>query len=468
MPVYDRNKINSLIKEIKAGSTTPLYLLFGDRYLCQQAAKRITAALCAGKGTVHDIDGDSEDVSTTLVKLRSFSLLPGSQVFRVNNSRLFHSRKVAKSIWNRAVKAKDDNKIERAAGYLRAMMEAGGLDSGDPANDPGQLSQSQWKKCFGFAKPAAKLHWTGELLADSTAATAPARPTPAGDPPALLLTALEAGFPADNFLILLAEEVDKRKKLFKVLKETATVVDLSVDTGSGFQAKKTQQAVLQEQVGRILKQMGKTMAPRVAEQLFERVGFHPVAVVMETEKLALYVGEAQQITMEDLNAIVGRTRQEALYELTQAIGERNLDRALLVAGRLQENNIHGLAILATLRNYCRNLLLFRCLQDQDEYGIRPNMPAKIFQQQCLPALKQNKRWKKELSGHPFAVYMQFTTASAFSPATLRRWLELILGAEMRLKGSPIDADTVLQHLILSMLTANDKGNLQNRHEALHY
>ncbi len=466
MPVYDRNKINGLTKEIKAGTTLPVYLFFGDRYLCQQAADCIADALCADGGTVHAIDGDGEDINSTLSKLRSFSLLPGRQVFRVNDTRLFHSRKVAKSLWNRAVKAMND-KQDKAAGYLHAMMEAGGLDSNDPSNDPGALSQSQWKKCFGFAKPGGKLDWTRELIATSNAETTAVPPAPAGDPAELLQAVIEAGIPADNVLMLLAEEVDKRKKLFKFLKEKSAVINLSVDTGSSFQAKKAQQSVLQEQVTQVLKKMGKTMAPKVAEQLFERVGFHPIAVVMETEKLALYVGEAKQISLDDLNAMVGRTRQEALFELTQAIGEKNLDRALLVVSRLQENSIHGLAILATLRNYTHTLLLFRALQDQEEYGVRPNMPPKLFQQQCLPALKQNERWKKELSGHPYAVYMQFKTASAFSLATLKSWLRLILEADMRLKGSPIDADTVLQHLVLSMLTANNKGNLQNQHRALH-
>jgi DNA polymerase-3 subunit delta len=466
MPVYNRNTITSLIREIKAGTIQPVYLLCGDRYLCQQTADRLIEALCAGGGTLHSIDGDNEDSNATLSKLRSFSLLSGRQIFRVNGTRLFHSKKIAKSLWNKAVKTRID-KPDRASGYLRAMMEAGGLDSRDPANDPGSLSLSQWKKCFGFAKPGEKLNWTLKMLTDSDGAASVAPAPPAGDPAELLQAVLEAGLPENNILMLLAEEVDKRKKLFKFFKDKFAVIDLKVDSGSSMKAKKGQQAVLQEQVGRVLQDMGKTMTANVAEQLFERVGFHPLAVVMETEKVALYVGEATQITMEDLNAVVGRTRQEALFELTQAIGERKLVQALLVVSRLQDNNFHSLAILATLRNYTRTLLLFRSLQEQEEYGVRPNMPPALFQQQCLPALKQNERWKKELSGHPYAVYMQFKTASVFSLATLKSWLRAILAAEMRLKGSPIAAKTVLQHLILSILAPERKGNLQNRHGALH-
>ena len=183
---------------------------------------------------------------------------------------------------------------------------------------------------------------------------------------------------------------------------------------------------------------------------------------METEKLALSVGEARRISKEDLDRMVGRTRQEAVFELTQAISDRKADQALLVASRLQENGIHALAILATLRNFTRTTLLFRVLLEQDRYNFRPGISANFFQEQCLPALKQNEHWKTELSGHPFALYMRFKTAAGFSTTLLQGWLRNILLADMRLKGSPIDADTVLQHLILSMMTAVEKVSLQNQ------
>ena len=463
MPVYDRNTLKTLIKEIKAGTFSSAYLLTGDRYLCRQAADQISRALCSPGGTVHPIDGDTEDGNATVAKLRNFSLLPDRQIFQVNGSRLFHSEKIARSLWNRAVKAMDNNRPERAVAHLRAMMEAGGLDSRDPGNDPGGLSAAAWKKHFGFAKPGSGLGWTEQLLkADTSHTSPPPAPSPtAEDHGEILQKALTTGIPENNTLLLLAEEVDKRKKLYKFFKKEQTVIDLGVDSGSGFQAKKEQRSVLREQVNTILEDMGKSMAPDVYEQLFERVGFHPVAVVMETEKVALYAGDKQQITLADLNAVVGRTRQEALFELTHALGEKNLKDALLLSTRLRENGIHELAVVATLRNFTRSLLLFRSLQEQEQYGIRPNISHRFFQEQCLPNLKRNERWKKELSGHPYALYMRFTTASLFPLARLRSWLRMILDAERRLKGSPVYSDTVLHHLILSMLTIEDKGNLQN-------
>ena len=260
MPVYERNKLNSLFQEIEKGNLFPAYLFIGERYLCQQAADQVAKLLCAAGGTVHSIDGDSENSDHTLSKLRSFSLLGGRQVFRVNNSKLFHSKNVAQGIWKRAVQAHKSNKPEKALKYLQAMMEAGGLNSGDSENAPGALSAAQWKKCFGFAKPDGQLDWTGELLtrySDQSEKEAKSGQSSrnAGE---TLLAALDAGIPENNILLLLAEEVDKRKKLYKAFKEQQAVIDLQVDSGTGAQAKKVQQAVLQEQVHAVLKKMKKT------------------------------------------------------------------------------------------------------------------------------------------------------------------------------------------------------------------
>ncbi len=474
MPVYERNALKTLLQQIKQGNLVPAYLFIGERYLCQQAADQVAKLLCTDGGTVHSIDGDTEDYNLTLSKLRSFSLLGGKQIFRVNNTRLFHSKNVAKALWTRAVQAHEKEKPEKALQYLQAMMEAGGLDSSEKENDPANLTVAQWKKCFGFGKPAGKLAWTGELLARFSPGADSGTPRSdrksgkstgkntgenAGE---MVLAALDGGIPQNNILMLLAEDVDKRKKLYKSFQDKYAVINLQVDTGASAQAKKVQQTVLQEQVHTVLHKLNKTMAAGVMEQLLERVGFHPVAVVMETEKLALSVGETRQITKEDLDRMVGRTRQEAVFELTQAITERKVDQALLIASRLQENGIHALALVATLRKFTRTLLLFRVLLEQEQYHFRPGMSAKMFQEQCLPALKQNERWKSELAGHPFALYMRFKTAAGFSTDLLRTWLGYILSADMRLKGSSIDTETVVQHVILSMMTAVEKGSLQNR------
>jgi len=468
MAVHTSEQLDKLLTRIRQGESARAYLVFGDRFICQQAAEALCQALLAGGGTLHPIDGDQEPFATTLHKLTSFSLFPGRQVYRVTDTRLLHSIKVAESLWKKVARARQNNEPDKAARHLRNMLESAGLKPDDAENDPGQFSPAQWKKMFGFARPQEDLGWTGGLLAASTAPRQETSGRTADDPAALLEQKLASGIPGQNILILTAEDIDRRKRLYKYLAENQVVLDLSVESGSSSRAQTAQKKVLLDLVHKTLAEFGKTMPPAVAEQLVERVGFHPVAVVMETEKLALYAGDNARIAAADLESLVGRTRQEALYELTDALGRRDLEKGLLVADRLGEYGVHPLAMIATLKNYVRTLLLFRALLDQPDIGYNRSMPQPAFQQQVLPRLKEKDQWKQELSGHPYALFMQFKTAAEFRLTTLQRWLEQILTADFRLKGSPIAPETTLQHLLLSMLLPDDNAVLQKKERALPY
>lgn len=449
MPVYTRDQLPSLLQSIGKNDIAPVYLIRGDRFLTQEASRQIEEALSVKGGTIHPIDGEQEDISSTVARLRSYSLLPGRQIYRVSDTRIFHSRNIAKSIWNRAVKAQSEGKNAPAADYLRAFLEAGGLDPFDAENDPAELNSSTWQQAFGFAKPAGNLNWTGEALRLIARQDDP-KYSQKEDAASLLADALATGIPSTNILILLTEEADRRKQLYKFLKEQYVILDLSVDTGASVKAQKEQKTVLSQLIKTTLSDFDKTMSAPVIDALIERIGFFPVAAVMETEKLALSVGDRREITREDLDELVGRTRQDALFELTGALGSRHVHQALLILDRILENGIHALAVVATLRNYTRTLLLFRALQDNPAYGYMPTMSAASFQQTCLPGLKKNDLWKKELLGHPYALYMQFKTAAAFKLSSLQAWMRLLARAELRLKGSPVDPKTVLHHLLLSM------------------
>ncbi len=449
MPVYTRETLPKLLEQT-VNNAAQVYLFFGERYLCRDAVEKIEKQLLQLPGTVHPVDGEHEDTATLVYKLRSFSLLPGRQIFKVIDTRLFFSKTVAKNIWKKVIKAHEAKKPGQVTRSLSAFLSAGGIKADISEHDLSQLTPQQWQHAFGFAKPDEDLSWTVEPLL--TLRSQPDKQVKnAADSAEILITCLEENIPANNILILIAEEVDKRKKLFKYFKEHHVVVDLGVEAGSSAKAQKQQKSVLLALIQQTLTEMNKTIVPAVADRLIERVGFHPVAVVMELRKVMLYIGERQKITQEDLDAVVGRTRQEALFELTTALTAKNLRQVLLIADRLQANGLHPLALIAALRNTTRSLLLFRSLQEQPHFGYTPSMSASAFQNQCLPLLKENSAWKKELSGHPYALYMQFKTAANHPLQQLQQWMRLLLQTEMRLKGSPVTPQIILQHLFFSML-----------------
>lgn len=448
MALIKRKELQDLLEKKEIVPDAQIYLFFGERYLCNQAADKLQQVLLQKtSGAVHTIDGEREDFGQTLARLVSFSLLPGLQIYRVSDSRIFHTKTVLSTIWDKAVQAYEAGKSGVAERHLQSIMQAASVNY-EGTSPLSEMHPSQWKTKFGFEKPSISIDWADRLLSQSTAAGS------ATSPSNLVERSIETfgkGLPDKNILILTTETVDKRQRLFTYLKKHCTVVDCSVAVGAGAAAQKEQKEILREVMLKTLKKFNKKINPRAVDMFFERVGFHPVAVVVETEKLALYAEDRDIITSDDLQAMVGHSREDALFELTDAFSKRQTERTLAILNRLQEQGIHGLAILATMRNFIKKLLIFRSLQMQASPAWRRNMNANEFQNSYLPQLRKSEEWSELLKGHPYALFMSFSKASEYSITGLKSWMELLFHAEFRLKGSPLPAPLVLEELFLTML-----------------
>ncbi len=449
MPIYKKNDINKVVKAISQGKPVQLYLIVGERFLCRQAADRLCAALIPKDGErqniITRIDGDEEDPLKTLALLKSFSLFSERQVFMVTGSQLFQSKETARAVWNRAVKAGQNNDMERAARIVQQFAALGG----QTIEGLTTMAAEEWQRLFGFPKPDKNLNWLAAL-----AAAGDGRKPDAADKTAThYIEAVKAGIPAGNVLILMASEVDKRKKLFKFIKEHGVIIDLAVGSGTARAARDSQETVLRELIQQTLTDLGKKMAPRLVNILMERVGFHPVAVVRETEKLALYVDDAETITINDLDILCARTREDAVYEFTEAFGRADLHQSLLLCARMMETGTHPLALIAALRNYLRKLLVVRSFIDAPQPAFVPGMTYSVFQKGYLPEFKERRAdWLGELPKHPYALFMMFEKASQMAAADLIRWRRELLNTEYSLKSSALPALVVFEGFLFNCLT----------------
>ncbi len=458
MSVYQRSDIPKLLSAIKQGKPCPVYLVVGDHYLGLQVAEQVALALIPDRKTrgqnVNMIDGDQEDPLNTLNLLRTYSLFAGRQIFRVSGSKLFHSKEVAKAIWDKAKTAYAKNDGRLALSYLGQLAAIGQVEVADLA----ELSDGEWQAAFAFTKP--DIGWLVEVLG-AMAGEAPAGRGGGKDPAEHYMAALEDGWPEDNVLMLLAETVDKRKKFYKALLKCGVVIDLTVAEGSSKAARTEQDALLSDLVRQTLAELGKTMEPRAVPVLLERVGFHPVAVVRETEKLALYVGEAPQVTLADLMAVVGRTREEALFELTEAFTEQDLTQTLTIAGRLYDNGVHPLVMIAGLRNQLRKLMLVASFRQGGGPDYVEGMMFAVFQKGYLPDLKTAKEeWLNQLPTHPYALYMMFEKAGKFTISQLGATLAALLQAEFKLKSSALPPLLVLEHFFWQVMLPKKKESVR--------
>jgi DNA polymerase III subunit delta len=450
MAQIKRGELTSFLENKEELTGCKIILIFGERYLCREAGDAVQNALLEDEtgGAVYPIDGDQENPGQTLAKLVSFSLLPGKQIYRVTDSGIFHSRTVASDIWEKSEAAHRSGKEHAAMRHIVSFAKIGSLamESQKPFSE---LSDSGWQKQFGFAKPAGDIGWADNLFvtAIGTGKIGTGEATNIAD---RVIETFSSTIPPSNYLILTAETVDKKQRLFTFIKKNGMVIDCSVASGAASAAQKQQKDVLRELVHNTLNEFGKKIEPQALEIFFERVGFHPVAVVNETEKLALFADDRDFITSEDLDTMVARSREDALYELTDAFGKRQVSKTLIILKRLQDNGTHGLAILASMRNFIRKLLILRSIQLQPSPHYQKGMNAKQFQNSYLPSLKESEQWQEHLGGHPYALFMSFSKAADFSCYQLKNWLKLLLEAEFRLKGSPLPPQMVLEELFLSL------------------
>ncbi|MEN8134815.1 MAG: DNA polymerase III subunit delta [Thermodesulfobacteriota bacterium] len=452
MTIYKRQELPALLQAIDNGETTQIYLIFGERYLCQRAADQILDHLLPDEslrsGSLILVDGDQEEPGKTLNQLRTYSLFGGRRVIKVMDSRLLHSKVIAKNLWEKGVKKYQNNDLEAAGRYLRQILDIGGMTPSDLE----ELPSSTWKNKLGFARPQGSLAWAGEVL-EKTGSTNEATVVPGGQNITDLYSkAFDEGLPSGNILILVTDAADKRKKFYKYLAKQGSVLDLSVDTGTNKAAADSQKEVLTEIVRRTLAESNKKMEPRAMEIFLERVGFHPVAAALESEKLALYTEGRQKITVDDLNEVIGRTREEAVYELSEAFSNRDLAATLIINGRLLENGLHPLVIIATLRNHLKKMLIIGSMRDLDNPAYSPGLSFPAFKGGYLERLKSGQAdWPKDLPGHPYALYMMFRKVEKFQTSTLTKALSELLATEYRLKSSTIPEKIILESMFFKLL-----------------
>lgn len=301
-----------------------------------------------------------------------------------------------------------------------------------------------------------------------------------------LTEAVADGFPQGHHLIITAETVDKRRRLFKVLSENGIVVDCSVPKGDRRVDRQAQEAVLSEKSQKILAENEKTMNRAAFAALCEMTGFDLRTFLNNLDKLIDFSGDRREITVEDIEFVLERTKKDPVYEFTNALAARNMERALFFLKSLLSDDFHPLQIMTAMINQIRRLLLLRIFIEERVTDIwRSDMPYQIFQKQIMPIAQEHdqnlrlqaKAWdeilnpdqdsgqvkkKKKMQkaetdllvapnpNSPYPIYKLLQRATRFSKEDLLRALETLSRADMLLKSSGHSPRSVLENAIFNI------------------
>jgi DNA polymerase-3 subunit delta len=262
-----------------------------------------------------------------------------------------------------------------------------------------------------------------------------------------LVTALQSGLPEGTVFLLSAAPIDKRRSFYKTLQKLGKV--------QVFDALDTSRSGWEEDAAQLAREAasarGLTLASDCAELLAVMTGGDRRQIAVEIEKLDLYLGsERRQVREEDIRLLVPMSHIGVVFELGNALAERNVKRALDLLDRLLFHGESEVGILlASIIPTVRSLLLAKDLMVRH----RLSKPANPFgfgkQLERLPpdAIEHLPR-KKDGTLNTFSLGLAAVHAHRFSESELHEALQSCLDANLQLVTSAAEPKVVLTQLVI--------------------
>lgn len=182
---------------------------------------------------------------------------------------------------------------------------------------------------------------------------------------------------------------------------------------------------------------GKRITEEGARFLLDMGGSSLGQLAGEIEKLCLYSAERPDLSPEDLEAVVADVKMSTVFDLTDAIGQRDLPGAILAIDRafLQDRD-PALQLLAMLARHQRQLI-----------GLREELRSGTGDEQACAAQGLN----------PKMAWKYAPMAKRFGAEDLRRGLLGIDRAEQAMKSSRLGGRLVLERLAIDLCGAPPAG-----------
>ena len=478
----------------------PVVLIHGEEMLVSSALKAITEFFVPADSrsvSYEPVDGSVGNLYEAVEKACTYPLLGARKVVALLDARLFDSKKQPDQLLKKVRDAVETQRLQRAAAYLLDFMAQIRIDLDD------LLGSDREKHLAPYMELQEDSRWLDEAIAycrqsDTTTAAV-------GDSVNLLERAIERGIPEGNRLILTTETVDRRKKLYELIKDRGLVVDCSVAQGQRKADKKAQEAVLQHITSDLLKKHSKTMEPGAFELLVEMTGFKPRTFSGSLEKLITYTGSRRRISRGDVQVALERTKQDPIFAFTNAVTDRRTAEALFYLASLLHDPQQPLRpeqIVVSILNQVRKLLRIKEFLSTDEGSVWVAASTfGHFKTTVLPAIAAHDRklsdrigqWHRALTDtsdsdssgrragpkmsgkppsdlyiapqpkNPYPVYQLFLKSEKFSLLELRQAVEHLVRADRRIKSGAENKQLILEELVWSICGGEDASDQDRLH-----
>lgn len=436
-------ELETILSEIGKGRAASCYLLYGEEeYALREALDKIISMLVPAPDrdlNLFVLDGDTEDVDTVCESLLTRPLLPGRKAVVVRNTRFFHSRKTLPAIIQKIRDQARTNPARVAADFMLFLRMTGWTL--DDLKDGGwkQINDEQWRQAVEGDEGRDREAWLPLMAAYCTMQRPEAAAS--GEGADRLDALLKKGLPEGNHLLLTADAVDKRKKLFKTFEEVGVVLEFSRLKGDA-----RLKSRLIDSARERLAAMGKQLSPGAWLALGKKTGFDLRNSMAALEKLITFTADKSVIDEADIEAVIGKTREESVFNLTAALAEKNLTAGLSILGELLDQGDPPMMILAMLAREIRTLLQARLLLDTDpRIAWRTGMDYGRFQKTLIPQIKERLG---TATPHPYVLYQALGQTGRFSRESLLRHMETLSDMDLAMKSTSKDARLMLERFLI--------------------
>lgn len=187
-----------------------------------------------------------------------------------------------------------------------------------------------------------------------------------------------------SYLLFETTSLDKGTGLFELAKKYGEVTVLEPKEAS------TSVGILLEEK---VRKAGKRLTRDALNLLLAKMGEEPSLLSSVIEQLITYAGDGPQITAPMVEQFSERIHYPDTFELTRALGSRNLQAALKTIHELLEEEGDLVGLLGLLHWQMRRLWLGRRLMDE-------KAPVAIIQRKCSISAKQLPFFMRELQRFP--------------------------------------------------------------------
>jgi DNA polymerase III subunit delta len=177
--------------------------------------------------------------------------------------------------------------------------------------------------------------------------------------------------------------------------------------------------------------------PDAAELLAALAGPDLSSLDDAVERLSLYAGEGSPIDEAAIGACVARVRSADTWALVDAVGARDLGRALRTLADAYDPRERGLPLLGALAWSIRQLARYQAALESGASADDAARRAGVFQ--------------------PYRARDLGAKARAVRPREVERWLLVLAETDLALKSSRRDADAILEEMLTRLCRAETRA-----------